>query len=205
MLEGEEVEAGEEGRRRVRSGDVLVHQPFDAHCNYISTRGLTVLCLPWPANFDLPPMGHLDDADAIVRLAERDAFAATAETIATMVRRDDRLADWPDLLAENLRSFDGLSLRDWADQAGLAPETLSRGFRKLYGASPARYRFEYRAREAWRQIVRTTHSLTEIAMSCGFADQSHMSRAVRAITGSSPLNWRLGRSSLFKTVSATLS
>ena len=191
VIEGELEEAGEEGRIRAGPGDVLVHRPFDAHCNSIGSRGVKLLNLHLLDDFDLPPFAHVEDADSIVRLAERDALEASEAAADMMVAKDNRSNDWPDLLADHLRRPGGLSLHDWADRARLAPETLSRGFNKLYRVSPARYRLEYRARLAWRQIVETADPLADIALECGFADQPHMCRAVRAVTGSTPSTWRL--------------
>ena len=199
VLEGEETEAGEEGRSRLGPGDVSVHRAFDAHCNYVGRRGILVLNLPWPETVGMPPVGHLSDADAIVRIAEYDAAKASAAVVEAMVPKSDRCSDWPDLLGDNLRDPNGLSLYGWAHEAGLAPESLSRGFKKLYGVSPARYRWEFRARNAWRQIIETDLQFADISLSCGFADQSHMSRAIRALTGSSPSNWRKQQLNLFKT------
>lgn len=41
VLSGGYEEAGEGGRRRVAAGDVIVHHPFEAHLNRVSSRG------PW--------------------------------------------------------------------------------------------------------------------------------------------------------------
>ncbi|HEU4731148.1 MAG TPA: helix-turn-helix domain-containing protein [Kofleriaceae bacterium] len=42
----------------------------------------------------------------------------------------------------------------------------------------------------WLAIVRTRDSLAAIAAATGFADQAHMTRSVRALTGASPSAWR---------------
>jgi len=62
------------------------------------------------------------------------------------------LADWPDLLATALRARSDLRLAEWASRMGLAPETVSRGFRLAYGTTPARYRAELRARRAFAAL-----------------------------------------------------
>jgi len=88
-----------------------------------------------------------------------------------------------------------------ADAHGIVPETLSRGFAKVYGTTAATFRAEIRARRALGQIIRTGISLVEIAAAVGFADQAHMTRAVRALTGATPTYWR-SKSNSFKTVPA---
>jgi AraC-like DNA-binding protein len=83
--------------------------------------------------------------------------------------------------------------------AGLAPETISRGFGRVFGTTAASFRAEARARRAFEQIVRTNAPLVDIAANSGFADQAHMTRAVRALTGAPANSWR-SRSISFKSI-----
>jgi AraC-like DNA-binding protein len=99
--------------------------------------------------------------------------------------------DWPDALAEALRlRADLFRIGTWARERGLAPASVSRGFRRVFGTSPERYRAEARARLAWSRIVRTRQPLAVIACDIGFADQAHMTRGVGAVTGQPPGGWR---------------
>ena len=86
----------------------------------------------------------------------------------------------------------------------IGKQTVSRGFTRIYGISPATFRAEIRARKAFRQIVQTAESMVEIASVIGFSDQAHMTRAVRALTGATPTHWRL-RSNSFKTLPVSMS
>jgi len=115
--------------------------------------------------------------------------------------------DWPDLLAADL-ARDATSeravvstqsdspgpgrmpLSHWADANGLARETLSRGFVAAYGTTPSVFRAELRARAAWLRITRGRDRLSAIASETGFADQAHMTRWIRRLTGASPAAWR---------------
>ena len=101
-------------------------------------------------------------------------------------------AGWPEQLASDLKTCPGLRLSQWAESQGLAPETVSRSFKRVFGVSPQRFRLEYRARQAWLRCVAGTGSLTAIAHELGFADLAHMSRSVAALTGRSPRDWRRG-------------
>jgi AraC-like DNA-binding protein len=74
-----------------------------------------------------------------------------------------------------------------------------RQFRIAYGVDAATYRSEARTRHAWRRIVQTATPLVEVAADAGFADQSHMTRAVKALTGRSPGAWRKAVQHRFKT------
>lgn len=72
----------------------------------------------------------------------------------------------------------------------MARETASRAFTAAFGVPARQFRSELRARAAWLQVVRTRDSLAAIAVATGFADQAHMTRHVRALTGASPARWR---------------
>ena len=88
---------------------------------------------------------------------------------------------WPPALARG----DATPLADWALALNVSPEHLSRGFGKVFGVTPQRYRLEARARAAVADIAGPA-PLAEVAAAHGFADQAHMTRSVRALTGCAP-------------------
>lgn len=189
VVEGGYVEANEAGRRELRAGDVAVHGPFSAHCNHVSRSGAVVLNLavegPWVDSF-----GCISDIDALVRLAERDSHEAGLLALSRARTVRPTMADWPDQLALDIASNPQLCLSDWARQHGLALETVSRGFRRVYGATPKRVRFEQRAKHALLALLREKTPLSQLSLDAGFADQSSMTHAIRALTGTSPLALR---------------
>ncbi len=198
VLSGGYEEGGNGGRFRVGAGDVLIHNTFDAHLNRFEVRGATILNLELPGSVTGLRTGRVADPDAIVRTAETDAEAAIG-LLFTQLSEGARAADdWPDILAAEILRDPSCRLDRWAVAWGIAPETLSRGFGRLYGTTPAGFRAETRARRAFEQIVQSATPLAEIATLAGFADQAHMTRAVRALTGAPPRDWRRG-SNLFKT------
>ncbi|MCM5704247.1 AraC family transcriptional regulator [Larsenimonas salina] len=67
--------------------------------------------------------------------------------------------------------------------------SLSRDFRTLYGTSPYRYLTLRRLDDTKRRIAGGA-SLTDAALTSGFADQSHMSRAFKRAYGVTPARWR---------------
>jgi AraC-like DNA-binding protein len=196
VLSGGYQEAGLAGRFDLTAGDVVVHRAFDAHLDHVSQGGAEVLNLPLPRGACLPAVFRIDDVDAIARAAERDAHHAA---VALMPSGDVSPADdWPDHLASAVTNFEEQTLGSWADAKGLAAETLSRGFRKAYGVTPARFRAETRAYQALHLITESDAPLAAIAAECGFADQPHLTRAIVQLTGHPPGSWRRG-SILFKT------
>jgi AraC-like DNA-binding protein len=199
VLAGSYEESGSGGRHRVGPADVLLHGAFDAHLDRIGGGGAVILNLALPgAAVRGTGAGRIRDPDVLVRLAAADPEAAQFELFAQFSDAARTPRDWPDLLAADLLDDPALRLGAWARSHGLATETLSRGFRRLYGVTPAAFRAEVRARRAFEGITRSDIPLAALAAGSGHADQSHMTRAVKALTGASPRHWRR-RSSGFKT------
>jgi AraC-like DNA-binding protein len=196
VLSGGYEESGSFGRYRVRSGHVLLHRAFDAHVDRFESSGARILnlLLNEPPAFGL---GVVADPDTIARVAEKDFPAAVEVLHETMTSIAAQPTDWPDLLASDLLDDPRLRLEAWAERHRLAAATLSRGFRTIFATSPAAFRAESRAQTALALITAGASSLADIAAVAGFADQSHMTRAVRALTGQPPGYWL--RSSQFKT------
>ena len=67
---------------------------------------------------------------------------------------------------------------------------LSRAFRSTFGVSPHAMVMRRRVERAQGLMLRTRDSLSQIALSCGFADQAHFSRLFRQIVGATPNSWR---------------
>ena len=199
VLAGGYEETGNWGRFRVNAGDVLFHDAFDAHLNRFEARGATILNLALSGHACGFRAGRVYDADAVARTAERDPLVAVDVLMAQLREMRPVVDDWSDLLAGEIVRDPNCRLDRWAEAHSIAPETISRGFARAYGINPATFRAEIRARRAFRQIVNTMMSLVEIASLLGFADQSHMTRSVRALTGATPSHWR-STSNSFKTL-----
>jgi AraC-like DNA-binding protein len=81
---------------------------------------------------------------------------------------------------------DDVGLDTLAAIAGLSPKHFARAFRQSTGMPPHRWLIERRIDRA-RALLRTPGlSLAEIALACGFADQSHFTAAFRKIAGATP-------------------
>lgn len=184
VLAGSYIEAGDGGRVRAEPGTVIAHEPLSAHRDDFGAAGAVVL--NFPAIDGVAGTGRVADLDSVARTAERDMRAA-----GRMLAAQFRLAalspdDWPDQLADALARDPDLSISDWADGAGLDPASVSRGFARAYGVSPKRFRLEARVRRAVRSLAAWQGSLAAFAAEHGFADQAHLARTVRAITGATP-------------------
>lgn len=193
VIDGGYQEDGDAGRFSVRSGDALLHLPFEAHRDETARSGAKILNLPHMAMTTNQCGFRIDDIDALVATARRDLVEAAIMFADAAMPRDLARRDWPDLLADRLRNLSPFKLGDWAHQHGLAAESVSRGFAKAFGVTPHRYRAEARARQAVEQISTSDRRLIDISADLGFSDQAHMSRMVSGLTGHTPSRWRRSR------------
>ncbi len=190
VLSGRYSEAGDCGYHVVGPGDVLVHEHFDAHMNQLLSTSVELINLPIPRGASLSPAGRVDDPDTIARLCESDPLGASRSVVDAFVPKDSQPTDWPAELARQLERFPSTSLGEWAEGRGLARATISRGFKAVFGVSPSRYRAEQRTRQACVALKNTSVPLAELAAELGYADQAHMTRAVREMTDRTPSYWR---------------
>ena len=91
-------------------------------------------------------------------------------------------------LAANL---DGdVSLADLAKDCGVSAGHFARAFRQSAGMPPHRWLLQRRVEQAKALLRDRTLSLSDVALSCGFANQSHFTRVFARATGVSPGAWR---------------
>lgn len=73
---------------------------------------------------------------------------------------------------------------------GLSKSHFSRAFKRTLGASPMAYVAARRIDRAKHMMLASGESLADLALDCGFADQSHLNRQFRRAMGVSPGQWR---------------
>ena len=193
VLSGGYVEAGDTGRHSLEPGDVVLHRAWESHLDQFDPRGAEVLLLAIGDLVGAAISGCVADPDALARSSERDPAAAAHQLLVEIKPKATPVGDWPDLLSESLRSDPGLCLGDWAGAHGLHPGSVSRGFRQVFGITPASFRIVQRTRRAIEAVRGTQQPLQQIAQECGFSDQAHMSRAIRRMARTSPLALRRAR------------
>ena len=86
-----------------------------------------------------------------------------------------------------------LLLSDLARECGLSLTSFSRAFRKTVGTPPHRWIIQQRIELAKAMLRGGSKSLADIALECGFSDQSHFTRFFTAAVGASPGFWRQTR------------
>jgi AraC family transcriptional regulator len=87
---------------------------------------------------------------------------------------------------------DDLSLLDAARACGLSRGHFTKAFRVATGFTPHQWLQRYRIDKAKHLLLNPTLSIAEIAVSCGFADQSHLTRVFSRLVGDTPAAWRRG-------------
>jgi AraC-like DNA-binding protein len=192
VLSGGFQECGSRGRIDAQAGDVLLHGAFDAHLDRIFVVGAETLNLKIPGLGAIAyETGKIYDVDQIAKAAETDPACAVDLLFEMMTPKSNAPHDWPDLLAADLIDDPNRRLDDWAESHGLSSETLSRGFGRVFGVTPAVFRSEVRSRKAFEQIVEGTSVLGKALEVSGFDDPAHLSRAIRSLTGATPRSWLL--------------
>jgi len=91
-------------------------------------------------------------------------------------------------IEENLGSK--IAICELAALVSFSKSHFSRAFKRSLGLSPMSYVAKRRVERAKVMMISTGEQLTDIALACGFADQSHLNRSFRRAVGTSPGAWR---------------
>ena len=103
------------------------------------------------------------------------------------------LAPWQERRAKEILSarLDAdVPLAEVAGACRLSPSYFARAFRQSTGQPPHRWLSERRVDRAKDMLLGSALSLAEVALACGFADQSHFTRVFTRTVGTSPGAWR---------------
>ncbi len=88
VLKGSYEESGDQGKFCAKAGDVILHEPFEAHLNRIEESGAIVLNLPLASRAGLiAGLWKAKDADQVVRLAELNQTRAADLLLSTLGSR----------------------------------------------------------------------------------------------------------------------
>ena len=103
------------------------------------------------------------------------------------------LAGWQERRAKEFLAADltgQVALQDVAAACNLSVSHFSRSFRETTGLAPHQWLLQQRIDAAKSAMQNTRLSLAEVALACGFADQSHFTRVFSRQVGVSPGCWR---------------
>lgn len=91
------------------------------------------------------------------------------------------------------RLGEDVTLNELAAECDLSVTHFARAFRQSTGSAPYAWLQARRIERAKSLLGTTARSLKEIAIDCGFADQSHFTRTFSRMAGISPGKWRHGQ------------
>jgi AraC family transcriptional regulator len=125
------------------------------------------------------------------QLEEFEVDAIVSEMIGIALRlvdRDRASRAWVRDVEQMLQEDYGrrVTLAELSEATRLHPSSLARGFRLETGVTIGEYLNRIRVQHACRLIAEQHTPLAEIADACGFADQSHMTRVFKSVTGIAP-------------------
>ncbi|WP_245524079.1 helix-turn-helix domain-containing protein [Methylobacterium nonmethylotrophicum] len=153
--------------------------------------GLVALLLPALAEPD-PARAMFVEHTAMAFLAHAlDRYGDGAAAAARPVRSG--LSPWQERRAREIlhaRFATALTIAEVAEACRLSPSYFAAAFRRSTGQSPHRYLSDLRIAEAKRLMRDAALPLAEVALLCGFGDQSYFTRAFSQAAGTSPGQWR---------------
>lgn len=106
------------------------------------------------------------------------------------VTEDSDILKAAQYIAENYA--EKITLSSLAEKAGLAPSYFSRKFTQVTGMGMKEYLSYVRLEAAATELRSTTHSITEIALNCGFSGSNYFKDAFRKMYSVSPREFRKG-------------
>lgn len=83
-----------------------------------------------------------------------------------------------------------ISLEAIANDLDMSRYHFSRLFKQSMGVSPYHYVLQQRVERAKQLLKQKELSITDIALECGFANQTHLNKHFRQLTGMSPTTYR---------------
>lgn len=105
-------------------------------------------------------------------------------------------ASW-DAISRYIRDHveEPITIEALAEIAHIGPERFGAAFRRATGMSLRQWQMDHRVRSAQRLLTdNPKENLEAVATLCGFADQSHFSRAFLKVVGLTPTAWLHSRS-----------
>ncbi len=114
----------------------------------------------------------------------------------TAAKNQDRILTMMSFIQENYA--EKLTLEHIADAASISTRECLRCFRESIRQSPMEYLIEYRVRVAKKLLETTDHSITEIALRCGFNSNSYFTKIFHRSCGKTPNAYRKELQSLEK-------
>jgi AraC-like DNA-binding protein len=108
-------------------------------------------------------------------------------------RKNRRLSGLHEVRAKDMllaKAQGNVSIEEIANACNLSRSYFIRAFRETTHRTPHQWLLERRIDRARDLLKHSDSSLSEIAMACGFSDQSHFTRTFSQLVGTPPGTWR---------------
>jgi AraC family transcriptional regulator len=175
-----------------------VNAPRIRDLSYEPGAGVNDVTISGLGSLLLPALSHSNQANRLfvdhVLLAVGVHIAQTYGGMRPMSRpARGGLAPWQErrareILCTNIKR--GVALNKVARECDLSVGHFSRAFRRTLGVAPHKWLIEQRVVLSKEKLRDDGLSLSDVAMECGFSDQSHLTRVFRQAVGVSPGAWR---------------
>jgi AraC family transcriptional regulator len=128
--------------------------------------------------------GELLGTALAARLVQNYAVSKPALEFKASGLSQSQLARVIDYMQANLNQ--DLSILDLATLTGMSQSHFSRSFKRSVGISPYRYLVQQRVERAKQLLEKKSIAISTIALDCGFANQTHLTKVFRQMTGMTP-------------------
>lgn len=199
IVSGSLSENAERSEWRGGAGHVIVKPRDVVHDDRYGSRGARMFTLLFDAESEVGAYRWLFGGSAAALLARAVAewrAGSAWQDIATDVVaaaceggvKAKRSGSWDEIAHRFSRTH--VTVDELAREMSMHPVALARAFRRHFGYSLTACRRRARVRRAVELLSATRMPLPEIAMECGFADQSHLCRVFRSEIGVTPSYFR---------------
>jgi AraC family transcriptional regulator len=216
VIEGELIERTRRGTATYGAGSVHFHDSADPHAGEAGDRGLRCFMIT-PGDRLASRLGAaagdaaIDAASPLLAsfaarcyrgFVARDAAsdleceAAALELVAAHLRmrtpRESTAPGWLFVARDYLHAHSAapVTLAELSAVSGVHPVHMARVFRQILGITPAEYVRRLRLEHACQALATSDLPIADVALAAGYASQSHLTRAFRAHTGSTPAAYR---------------
>lgn len=211
LLAGSFWEIQRRNVRAVPAGMVLLHPRGTRHRNVIGAHGAHSLAIEFDDDFlarhwpdRLARLGSTTASQApgvfrsgrmIHEAMHRDVPTAKLENVVesfltALLREAAAAPNWFTEVKEHVEANTASTLREIGRAVGRHPAHIMREFRRREGVPLGEYQRALRIANACRMLRQSRRSLVEIALACGFADQSHFTRTFKRFVNMTPHAYR---------------
>lgn len=174
----------ETGQKRIARFDIAP-DCFDPVVFHLAQALLPMLDLPHQAN-----RLYFDHITLALYAHVATQYGRTART---PLRQNGKLAAWQESRAKEFMRNNltqSLSLEQIAQECGLSRAHFARNFKNSTGVPVHEWLQCQRIEQAKKLLIGRDQTLAQIALGCGFADQSHFTRVFKNVAGVTPGMWR---------------